>query len=477
MCYMSSRKVIEIVNGVARHPDYRLPEPVNFVLHEGEQLAILGPNGSGKTKLVNTIIGRYPLLMNEVRYDFGEHNHRMVCENIHYMAFRDSYGDADGSYYYQQRWHSQDVELSPAVRDVLPEASDEHTASLYADFAIDTLLDKLLVMLSSGELRRLQIVKALLTAPRVLIMDNPFIGLDAATRTLLTDLLQRLIAERGLQLILVVSREEDVPDFVTRVVETPSQPLPQWGGLADIAELSPYRGEDAQGSPEESIISLRDVTLRYGERTIFENLNWEVCRGERWALHGRNGSGKSALLGLVCADNPQSYACDISLFGRRRGTGESIWDIKRRIGYVSPEMHRAYLKDLPAIDIVASGLHDSIGLYVRPRPEHIGTCKKWMRVFGIEELAERTFLKLSSGEQRLVLLARAFVKDPELLILDEPLHGLDTERREMVRHIIDDFCSRPEKTLIMVTHYPEELPTCITHHKDLTMARDAKNKS
>lgn len=464
-----NRKVIEIINGVARHPDYRLPEPVNFVLHEGEQLVILGPNGSGKTKLVNTIIGRYPLLMNEVRYDFGEYNHRMVCENIHYMAFRDSYGDADGSYYYQQRWHSQDVELSPAVRDVLPEAGDEYTASLYADFAIDTLLDKQLVMLSSGELRRLQIVKALLTAPRVLIMDNPFIGLDAATRTLLAELLKRLIAERGLQLILVVSREEDVPDFVTRIVRTPSQEThpnpPCKGGNPAIAELSPHRGGDAQGA--EGVCSLRNVTLRYGERTIFENLNWEVCRGERWALHGRNGSGKSALLGLVCADNPQSYACDISLFGRRRGTGESIWDIKRRIGYVSPEMHRAYLKDLPAIEIVASGLHDSIGLYVRPRPEHIGTCKGWMRVFGIEELAERTFLKLSSGEQRLVLLARAFVKDPELLILDEPLHGLDTERREMVRHIIDDFCSHPEKTLIMVTHYPEELPTCITHHKTL----------
>ena len=217
----------------------------------------------------------------------------------------------------------------------------------------------------------------------------------------------------------------------------------------------------------EAIISLRDVTLRYGERIIFEHLNWEVLRGERWALHGRNGSGKSALLGLVCADNPQSYACDISLFGRRRGTGESIWDIKRRIGYVSPEMHRAYLKDLPAIEIVASGLHDSVGLYVRPRPEQMNTCLQWMRVFGIEELAERTFLKLSSGEQRLVLLARAFVKDPELLILDEPLHGLDTERREMVRGIIDAFCSRPDKTLIMVTHYPEELPTCITHHKRL----------
>ena len=261
----TSRTVIEIVNGIARHPDYRLPEPVNFVLHEGEQLAIYGPNGSGKTKLVNTIIGRYPLLMNEVRYDFGEYNHRMVCENIHYMAFRDSYGDADGSYYYQQRWHSQDVELSPAVRDVLPEACDEHTASLYADFAIDTLLDKLLVMLSSGELRRLQIVKALLTAPRVLIMDNPFIGLDAATRTLLTELLQRLIAERGLQLILVVSRREDIPSFVTRIVRTPSQPPPLWGGAESprCPQSPSIEGGVGGGSPEapSPIISLRNVTL------------------------------------------------------------------------------------------------------------------------------------------------------------------------------------------------------------------------
>lgn len=471
-----ARKVIEIVNGVARHPDYRLAEPVNFVLHEGEHLAILGSNGSGKTKLVNTIIGRYPLLMNEVHYDFGEYNHRMVFENIHYMAFRDSYGDADGSYYYQQRWHSQDVELSPLVSDVLPvECPDEYVAALYADFAIEALLGKQLVMLSSGELRRLQIVKALIANPRVLIMDNPFIGLDVQTRVQLTDLLQRLVAERELQLILVVSREEDIPNFVTRIVRIDrNNPYchsehSEESHKQRLSEILRFAQDDKHGvnEKEASIISFRDVSLRYGEHAIFEHLNWEVRRGERWALHGRNGSGKSALLGLVCGDNPQAYACDISIFGFRRGTGESIWDIKRRIGYVSPEMHRAYLKDLPAIEIVASGLHDSVGLYVRPRPEQMDVCLQWMRVFGIEDLANRTFLKLSSGEQRLVLLARAFVKDPELLVLDEPLHGLDTERREMVRTIIDVFCSRPEKTLIMVTHYPEELPTCITHHKQL----------
>lgn len=473
------RKVIEIVDGVTRHPAYRMDKPIDFVLNEGEQLAIVGPNGSGKTMLVNTIIGRYPLMMNEVHYDFGEENKRMVCENIHYIAFRDSYGDHDPNYYYQQRWHSQDVELSPTVREQFElGVSAENMAlreSLFRDFSIDALMDKLLVMLSSGELRRLQIVKALMTSPRVLIMDNPFIGLDAEMRHQLNELLKQLINERGLQLILVLSREDEVPDFITHVVPVYNKVV---GGKIEkslfpvATDVSCNIGGVASGGVDSSdgkdvIIELRNVTLRYGERVIFENLNWTVCRGERWALHGRNGSGKSALLSLICADNPQSYACDISLFGQRRGMGESIWDIKRRIGYVSPEMHRAYLKDLPSIEIVASGLHDSIGLYKRPRPEQMEVCKEWMQVFGIEELAERTFLTLSSGEQRLVLLARAFVKDPELLILDEPLHGLDTQRREQVRGIIDQFCTRPEKTLVMVTHYPEELPSCITHHKKL----------
>ena len=165
-----------------------------------------------------------------------------------------------------------------------------------------------------------------------------------------------------------------------------------------------------------------------------------------------------------CADNTQSYACDIELFGRKRGSGESIWDIKRHIGYVSPEMHRAYLKDLPAIDIVASGLNDSVGLYVHPRPEQRAVCEWWMDIFGIAGLKDRTFLKLSSGEQRLCLLARAFVKDPELLILDEPLHGLDDRNRQLTREIISAFCRRKDKTMIMVTHYAEELPDVITHN-------------
>ncbi len=207
---------------------------------------------------------------------------------------------------------------------------------------------------------------------------------------------------------------------------------------------------------------MNKVSIRYGDRTILSELDWTVHNGERWALSGQNGAGKSTLLSLVCADNPQSYACDIVLFDRQRGHGESIWDIKKHIGYVSPEMHRAYNRDMPAIRIVASGLKDSVGLYVKPSADDYTTCRQWMRFFGIEELADRTFLKLSSGEQRMVLLARAFVKDPELLILDEPLHGLDAARGELVKEIINTFCQRKNKTLIIVTHYKENLPQCIT---------------
>lgn len=211
------------------------------------------------------------------------------------------------------------------------------------------------------------------------------------------------------------------------------------------------------------ILHFNHISIRYGQRTILKDLDWTVNENDKWALSGENGAGKSTLLSLVCADNPQSYACDIELFGRKRGSGESIWDIKRHIGYVSPEMHRAYLKDLPAIDIVASGLSDSVGLYARPRPEQRAICEWWMDMFGIAGLKDRTFLKLSSGEQRLCLLARAFVKDPELLILDEPLHGLDDKNRKLTREIISAFCRRRNKTLIMVTHYAEELPDVITH--------------
>lgn len=477
--------IIKITNGIARHPLHRMKAPINFALEAGEHMAIVGPNGGGKSELVNTIIGKYPLLMNDVEYDFSPRSSTMAFDNIRYMAFRDTYGDtAEGSYYYQQRWNSQDADIYPTISELMPEGGDpEMRRKLYALFNIEEMLDKTSILLSSGEMRKFHLTKALLGNPRVLILDNPFIGLDASTRSQLRQLLEALIRESDLQLVLVLSKAEDIPAFITHVVHVEGmtcgekltlsayQHARQSSPLSILDEARkqrllalPRRTDDMEA---EKIVELRNVSIRYGKRTILKGLDWTVKRGECWALSGENGAGKSTLLSLVCADNPQSYACDITLFDRRRGTGESIWEIKKHIGYVSPEMHRAYLKNLPATDIVASGLHDSVGLYRRTQPEHHAVCEWWMDIFGIAHLRDRDFLTLSSGEQRLCLLARAFVKDPQLLILDEPLHGLDARNGALVKEVIDTFCHRPGKTLIIVSHYDEELPACITHRLHL----------
>ena len=472
--------MIRISNGVARHPLWRMAEPINLHIEKGEQIAIVGDNAAGKSRLVEVLTGHYPLLLNEVQFDFSPSKSSLVSDNLKYISFRDSYGEQDGTYYYQQRWNQHDIaEDTPKVGQFLK----SNTFSQM--FHLDELADKYIISLSSGELRKFQMAKALATNPRILILDNPFIGLDAQTRKDFRNLLETLTREANMLVILVLSKRDDIPDFITHVLPVEglrllpkmrleeyrkqyaaiprpelSEEIKDWIADLPVRELKesdfyPHNGGE--------ILRFRDVSIRYGERTILQPLNWTVHEGERWALSGPNGSGKSTLLSLVCADNPQAYACNIELFGHRRGTGESIWQIKKHIGYVSPEMHRAYLKDIPSIDVVASGLSDSVGLYVRPKPEQKQTCLDWMRVFGVDGVADRSFLQLSSGEQRLCLLARAFVKDPELLILDEPLHGLDDRNRSLVRQIIKYFCLRKHKTLVMVTHYQEELPDCITH--------------
>ncbi|WP_071149056.1 ATP-binding cassette domain-containing protein [Bacteroides ndongoniae] len=475
---------IHVAGGVVRNPLVRLARPVSLDFMDGEHIAIVGPNGAGKSLLVDMLTGKYPLYEGELSYDFSPSASKAVYDNIKYIAFRDTYGSADANYYYQQRWNAHDQDDAPVVRDLLGTIKDDALKQQLFDlFRIEPMLEKKIILLSSGELRKFQLTKTLLTSPRILIMDNPFIGLDAATRDLLFHLLDELTRLASLQIVLVLSMLDDIPSFITHVVPVSNRTV---GPKMTREEyLKAFREQDTAQSFDElqqrilnypyehanydsaEVVRLNKVSIRYGDRTILKDLDWTVMRGQKWALSGENGAGKSTLLSLVCADNPQSYACDISLFGRKRGSGESIWEIKKHIGYVSPEMHRAYLKNLPAIEIVASGLHDSIGLYKRPKEEQMSVCEWWMDIFGIAALKDRPFLQLSSGEQRLALLARAFVKDPELLILDEPLHGLDTYNRRRVKKVIEAFCQRRDKTLIMVTHYENELPATITHRLHL----------
>ena len=529
---MPKQRIIDIVEGQTGNPAVRMARPLSLTFYDGEQVAVVGDNAAGKTRLVETLSGVLPVQGTALKYDFSPSPLRLVSENIKYIAFRDTYDGADDNYYLQKRWNQQDIDddtptagallerafaaaetgsgrfLDEAARASLHDARVALRDRLFGMFGLTELLDKYIISLSSGELRKFQLTRALLAMPRVLILDNPFIGLDSSTRAQLADLLGTLAGSLKLMIILVLPRLDILPSFITHIVPIegldvlPKVPVADF--LASFSEPDCHsdfdcHSERSKGAnplsslfstqPSEhsaasalEIIRLTNVTIRYGNRVILKDLNWTVHEGECWALTGENGSGKSTLLSLICADNPQSYACNIELFGHRRGTGESIWDIKKHIGYVSPEMHRAYLKNLPALDIVASGLFDTVGLFMHATDEQLEICRQWMEAFGIGGLADRPYLRLSSGEQRLCLLARAFVKDPDLLILDEPMHGLDQRRCILVKSVIDAFMRgssslpsavqsqphSPRKTLVMVTHYESELPSCIDHRLTLT---------
>lgn len=481
------QKIIDIKDGIARMPEWRMANPVNFELYDNEHIAIIGNNGAGKSMLADIISGRHPISGTGIVYNFAPNKKELISDNIKYITFRDSYGDYDNTYFLQQRWNQHEIDKeTPTVRNVLDSSimndgqktSNELRNHLYDIFDIEQMLDKYIILLSSGEMRKLILVRALLSEPRVLIIDNPFIGLDTETRQQLKELLQTVSQERALQIIAIISKTDDIPNFITHVVEVKDmkvmqkKPLDEYlisikktqeqipQCLTDIISNIPYHNNEYNSK---NVVIMNNVTIKYGDRTILNNINWTIKNGEYWALSGKNGSGKSTILSLICADNPQAYACNITLFDKKRGSGESIWDIKKHIGYVSPEMHRAFKHNIPSIQIVAGGFKDTMGLYSQPSKQEYETCNKWLEIFGIKDLADKTFFKLSSGQQRLVLLARAFVKDPELLILDEPFHGLDDKNRQLVREIINAFCKRKNKTMIIVCHYDEELPQCINN--------------
>ena len=427
---MSERTLIQLTDAVPDGP-FRFAAPISLTICEGETLILTGPNGSGKTTLANMLRGA-------TRLSQGS-RHTAANTRIEYVAFHDQYTSSvdTGASAYQMRWNqgAMDEDFEPRVSDMLstlPSSSD----------LIDTadLMNRTIVSLSSGEWRRLQLARVLARQPQVLIIDNPYIGLDHAGRRVVADMMHQLTARRPMALVLITSREA-----VRSTIN----------GLRTTV--------NSQRSTSPPILEARDITIRYGNRTILKDFSLTIREGEHWALKGPNGSGKSTLLSLICADNPQGYACDITLFGQRRGTGESIWDIKKHLGFVSPEMYKAYRRNLPVKVIVASGLHDTTGLFRQPTAADIQQVSQWMERFGISEWADRSYLTLSGGEQRWVLLCRAFVKNPQLLILDEPYHALDKHYRQMATSIICDYCSHPKRTLIMVSHYDEDFPPIIDH--------------
>ncbi len=474
---------IQIDNAIPCLPELEFKEPVSWTMNEGEHWAFVGPNGAGKTLLADILCGKIALKQGKISYHFAENSTIQLSEAIQTISFRDVYSLADyKNMYYQQRFNATENEESPLVDDLLNRCDRDNLNTMLEIFNLKHLLGKRIIFFSSGELRKFLIVRTLQKNPRLLILDNPFIGLDASSREYLKEALSQMIQLNSLQIILILSSPDDIPEMITHILPISGKKLKNETSRIDFLEniflqkeLFPVNWEEEINLPinnslsnfSENIVEMKNIHIRYGKKDILKDINWKIEKGEKWALLGPNGAGKSTLLSLIYADNPQAYSNNITLFGKERGSGESIWEIKSRIGYVSPEMHLFYLKNVPAIDIVGSGFFDTIGLYRKCNAEQLAICEEWMELFNIKHLKNTSFLKLSSGEQRLTLLARAFVKNPSLLILDEPLHGLDKSNKVHVRRIIEKFCNKDDKTLIYVTHYRNEIPNCVNKYFEL----------
>lgn len=474
------KTIVDIKSVVPRFAHFAFKDPISWRIHEGENWAVIGPNGAGKSVLINILLGKHALKSGEITYMDSNGEKARVNDIVRCVSFKDIYSIIDTqNSYYQQRWNAGDEQNVAVVKDLVKDADSNILDALVKWFGISDLMEKSINLLSSGELRKFLIVKVLLARPRILILDNPFIGLDAPSRKILTDLFDKLAKFDNLQIVLVISNPADIPDIITHVLplsgmqfhpfcsksefmkdEVLKSTLFRTSGDLNLKSIKSESKFKAENFDFENAAILRKATIKYGTRIILNELDWIVKRGEKWALLGPNGSGKSTLLSLICADNPQAYSNDITLFDRKRGSGESIWEIKKRIGYISPEMHLYYLKNVRCVDVVGSGFFDTVGLYRKCNAEQERVAENWMDIFGVKALKDISFLNVSTGEQRLVLLARVFVKNPDLLILDEPLHGLDVENKKRVKSIIEAYCGK-DKSLIYVTHYDHEIPDVV----------------
>lgn len=462
-----------------------------FDIHEGEQWALVGPSGSGKTALLETIAGKYHISKGEVNYPFFNryitrcaiadplfNRQKLIAQVSSRHHFRNLSNTS--SFYYQQRFNSADSEDVETVEQYLHSIkSNTPVVWTYSRVTerlrLTPLLDKQLIKLSNGETKRLLFAAALLKNPVLLLLDSPFTGLDAESRKDLNYLLSE-IADSGIHIVMATPPGE-IPDVITNVAILQDRKVikAEQKKYFDAAQAS--YPETAQIDADElnrllaihvaqthkTLLEMKDIVIRYGDKLILDHVNWVVASGERWALLGPNGAGKSTLLSLVNGDNPQAYANDIILFDRKRGSGESIWDIKKKIGFVSPELFQYFPVSSSCLQVIESGFYDTLGLFRPSDPFKASISKRWMELLEIDASAQKQFRNVSASVQRLCLLCRALVKNPPLLIFDEPCQGLDPHQQEHFKKVVDEICKYSNVGLIYVTHYPHEIPESVNH--------------
>lgn len=468
-----SDTIFSFTNVTIRNNGVPVLKNISFSILKGQQWAITG-NGS---LLLGAIAGKNQVLNGATQ---KAQNPVLVTGTTQFKN-RSNMG---GGFYHQQRFNAADADDALTVTQHLSQKVQQegywNIENVLPLLNLVYLANESIIKLSNGETRRLLLAEALLKNPSLLLLDNPLAGLDVQSREAYNTLLEKIIAS-GIQVVLAVTATE-IPPCVTHVA------LVEGEGLTATYTAAAFLAVDNKGMVPNPVtgllrqllqplpdfghlIEMKGVNISYGDKHILKDINWSVKPGQRWALLGHNGAGKSTLLSLINADNPQAYANNITLFGRRRGSGESIWEVKKKIGFVSGDLANFFPTDQTCLQIIESGFYDTMGLFRKPSPENSKIINLWMQYLGIEAHATTLFSRAGANVKQLCLLVRALVKNPPLLILDEPCFGMDAAQKLFFKAIIDHICNHSRLALIYVSHYKEELPGCINHTLKLEQGR------
>ena len=445
-------------------------DQLDWQIHQGEGWLIGGKSGSGKSALAKALAGLEKTSgVIRIHFDPESQLQPRALYVSNWYQFTNLEGDRN--FYYQQRYNKQQKNDTLTVyAEFAAYAASEQLSMAdlpqYLDlFEFVDLKNTQLIELSSGEHKKLQLIKALWLRPQLLIIDEPYTGLDKASRRKLNDFFDQLAAT-GVHLVLVTN-ESDLPRCINRFAELENGKLKEVDSVTVLSkdaarqqrELPQFLRDEPEYSAD-TMVHMENIRIRYGEKEVLKGIDWTVQKGEKWLLQGHNGSGKSTLLSLITGDHPQAYANQIQLFGQPRGSGESIWEIKERIGIISPELHWYFDKSARVWQAIASGFYDSIGLFRHVSYDKQQKINQLLDFFELGDDKDRLMTTLPLGKQRLVLLARTIIKNPPLLILDEPCQGLDHTQTAFFNAVVDELCGFG-KTLIYVGHYETQLPNCL----------------
>jgi len=448
---------------------------INWVLEQGQQWACIGPNGAGKTSLARVISGQASHFSGTLERGaaLAEGGVAYVCfEQAKALCERDKQRD-------DSEFRADANDPGTRVQDLILAGREPDTlfSAWVERLRIGHILGRGLRYISTGEMRKTLLLSAILSEPELLILDSPLDGLDRHSQVEMRHIIAELMAS-PVALLLLCRSLEDVPAQVSHVlvldrgkavqqgpreVVLSSAPVQQLmcPPLPELAQLPPP-AERPYTLPEAGpLLALHGVTVRYGDLTVLDAIHWTFGRGQHCCIAGPNGCGKTTLLSLITGDNHKAYGQDIDLFGVRRGSGESVWDIKQKYGVLDTQLHLSFKQRMGVLDVVVSGFFDSIGLYDDWGDTQRHSALDWLQALGLGAYSRERFDTLSFGLQRMVLLARAMVKAPAILILDEPTLGLDAHHRELMLRAIDHIATASDTQIIFVSHSAADMPRCI----------------